>query len=135
MREIITTTNKNMSDERHPVHMRDIEPLAQGVMAHWGNLVVDVSIRIFGSITDWVNQCGIRSQTSIPLCSANSDLCAAMALVGLRNMYRSKFAIGLDVAFSTWRNGSSITGAPRRPCCGLRFLEAVAILALFHFIR
>ena len=94
MNEILTTTNKNMSEERHPLHMRDIDPPSHGARAHLGNHVGEVSIRISGSKTAWANQGCIRPRAAIPVCSATSDICAAIALIGLQNAYHSKFAIG-----------------------------------------
>ena len=99
MSEIAITSNLNLSEDRRPLHMRDVDPLSQGVRAHWGIHVDEVSIRISCCKTDWVNQGRVRSHTLIPLGSANSDLCVARSLVGLRDIRSRKFATGVDKTF------------------------------------
>ena len=36
MGEILVSGNKNQSDDRHPLRMKDIEPLSLGKLTHWG---------------------------------------------------------------------------------------------------
>ena len=75
MGEILVTPNPNMGEERHPLLMRDIEPLSTGARTRWGDHVDEVSIRIAGSKTDRPNQGCVRSHTQIPRGSPNSELC------------------------------------------------------------
>ena len=110
MCEVLVTTNQNISDGRHPRHMLEIEPRSQGVRDRRGTHADCASIRISGSKTDWVNQGRIRSHTSMPACSANSDLYLARALVMLQNMCPVEFAIGIDKTLATWMRGSPIPG-------------------------
>ena len=66
MSEILDPSNKNMSVDRHPIHMREIEPMANGQCAHWGPHVDEINVRISGSKNDWANAGCVRYRTKIP---------------------------------------------------------------------
>ena len=100
--EILVTTTKNMSEERHPLRMREIEPLSKGAMAHFGRHVDEISIHISASKTDWANLVRSRPRTVIPAGAKNSYLCPAWALVELQEKRPVKFAIGIWNTFATW---------------------------------
>ena len=108
MGEFLKTNNKNMSDGRLPNLMRDVEPLADGRMANWGNHVDEISVHIAGPKTDWANQGCIRPHKIIPLGPNNSDLCAERALIDLYEACPGKFPMSTENIFSPWRTGNYI---------------------------
>ena len=110
MSEFLTTNNKNMSADRHPIYMRDIEPRYQGQAAHWGPRVDEISLFISGSKTDWLNAGCIRPHTKIPEGQPNCELCVVRALCELHVVYPNKFALATGSPFAAWKGGGAITG-------------------------
>ena len=53
--ELLKTNNKTMSEGRLPNRTRDIDPLGNGRRSLWENHVDEISVRIAGPKTDWVN--------------------------------------------------------------------------------
>ena len=109
MSEFLYTKNKNMSADRHPLYMRDIEPRCVGQATHWGPHVDEVSVHIAGSKTDWLNAGCIRSHTRVPLTEPNSDLCVVRALCKLYEAYPQKFRTSREKPFATWKSGGHVT--------------------------
>ena len=62
---ILVNPDKNMSEDRHPIHMRDVEPMANGQSAHRGPHVDEISGHISGSKTDWANAGCVRPRAKI----------------------------------------------------------------------
>ena len=106
MSEYVVTGKE--TQERHPLHMGDIEPLCDGVRCEWGPHVNGVSIFISGSKTDWLNQGATRSHSKVEPGSPNSHLCVVTALLGLFDAYPAKFRKARDAPFTTWRSGEAI---------------------------
>ena len=78
-------------------------------MAHWGDRVDEVMIRISGSHTDWLNQWCIVSHTRVKSDSPNADIFAAKALVNLYALYPAKFNKNKNALLSNWRNGEHVS--------------------------
>ena len=56
MGEFLKTNNKHVSEGRLPNCMRDVEPVANGRRAFWGNHVAEIGAHIAGPKTDRANQ-------------------------------------------------------------------------------
>ena len=111
MSEFLVNDDKNKPAGRHPLHVEDIEPLCQGTSTTWGDHVDEISIRISGSKTDWLNQGCVRSHTQVKRGAPNDDICVVSALKLLRKEFPAKFSKRRDVPFATWRDGAAIKPA------------------------
>ena len=101
MSEFLGSKNPNLPTDRHPLRMSDIDPLCGGKLAHWGNHVGEATIHISGSKNDWLNRGCARSHTRVSDNSPNHDICVARALIGLYEIYPSKFNNNRDGLLAT----------------------------------
>ena len=108
MSEFLKTHNKNMSQERRPILIRDIAPRAKGVRTRRGTHVDETSVHISGPKTGWMDQRCIKSHAIIPLGSNNSDLCVVRALIDLREAYMIKFSLKTENILASRRHGNFI---------------------------
>lgn len=89
--ELFDNNDLNRPAGRHPILLSDIDPLCQGNLTHWGPHVDEVTIRISGSKTDWLNQGCVRSHTRVKSSANNRHICVVAALVDLFAIYPAKF--------------------------------------------
>ena len=112
MGEFLVTKSKFPPQGRHPIHMDDVQPLCKGAPTSWGERVGEISVRISGSKTDWVNQGCVRSHTRVSPTSPNADICVARAFVMMLREFPAKFRKRADQPLATWRNATPIPAEP-----------------------